>query len=78
MFGDNVDIPRMFQTMSVVPKILPGQSFDAISTGCFADFPADRDSDARAICKAGQIDENEVAILNFPPRPGQPDKFGAG
>ena len=78
MFGDQIDIPRTFQTMPVVPKKLPGQPLDTIPTGCLADFPADRDSDTRAICEAGRIGDDKVTILYFFPRPGQPDKIGAG
>ena len=68
----------MFQTMPVVSKELPGQPFDTITTGCLADFSADRNSDTRAIREAGRVDENEISILYLFSGSGQPDKIGTG
>ena len=78
MLGDNIDIPCMFQTVPVVPKKFPGQPFDAITTGCLADFSADRNSYTRAICDTGRIDEDKISILYFFSGPGQSDKIGSG
>ncbi len=63
-----------FNSVSVKPKILPGNPSNPIACYCGPNFPGDGNTKARPILLTWSVNSNKMAVLHFLPCPGHAKK----